>query len=43
MKLNFPNDGWKIFAPFRTTKVSSPNWDLAKYSFVQLLNSHAGG
>ncbi len=35
--------GWKIWAPFRTTKVCSPNWDFAKYSFVQVLNSHAGG
>jgi hypothetical protein len=24
--------GWKILVPLRTTKVCSPNWDLANYS-----------
>ncbi len=32
--LIFPNDGWKISVPFRTTKACSPYWNLAKYSFV---------
>jgi hypothetical protein len=34
--------GWKILAPLRTTKACSPNWDLAKLSFVQVLNFDAG-
>jgi hypothetical protein len=34
--------GWKISVPFRTTKVCYPNWDLAKYSFVQKISSSDG-
>ncbi len=35
--------GWKILVPFITTKVFSPNWDLAKYSFVHLELSSSYG
>jgi hypothetical protein len=29
----------KILVPFRTTKVCTFTWDLAKYSFVKLVNT----